>query len=452
VKNIVLLIIAVLLATFTYFFEEIGSQDRAKEKELQIALFNFNKLGPIKGFSTENISLVADKTLYRDRESGQLISQKIMNQVFTILSSIKMTRIVPVEKTKGFEKNFIPSTDHSFTFHFETTDIKVVLGKQLEFSQSFYLKVISGSEEKIVVGHDSTPLKGSYMKQDFHRNTQKYTRLKNMLGLGPNFFFDKHLFPKMYYSKGRLNWKSIKIDNFRNRLFSIDLSSYSITPRPLPGVEVSKVRMSEIGKSFIEFSGNNIYLKFDKSLLKNMVSAVYLTSNSGDESWIKLYKEYNKEEGYFLLSSSNQLFSIGQKKASIFFSNMQNFWTKKLMIPKSDFNFRLKIGQKAEQILVSNKQKFVTSSKSKITKHNEFKKLISFFEKEASRVSELDNTSRVLFKNPLMSFSFMENEFDVIFRDNEVMALNKKTNVVYYYLVASDLSFSTDYNAYFKSR
>ncbi len=452
-KNLLLFCIAIGLATFTYFYEELGSVERKKERELQDSLFDSSKVGRLVGFSTKHVSLVSDKTLFRDKDSRQLIDQVRINKVFSILSGLKMTRIIPVDKIKGNEKLYIPTKDKYFVFHFENGKMKVILGKQLDFSQSFYLKIKTDENEKIVIAHDSSQFEGSYMKQDFHKNSQKYQRLFNLLGLGNSYYFDKHVFPKIFYSKGAIRLKSIDIDNIRNRHFHYDFEKRTLRPNAPKGIKLNESAILKMAKDFSHLAAESTMLEFKEEKLSNLVSTIKIKASKGLKYYLKLYKKYGQIDGYFVLTSQNKLFSLKQLKASIFFSNSQDLWNRALPFPKSQFEFKLKLdGRNSEKLTVTNTQRFITSSESLITKHSEFKKLISFFSASAARVSELEENDATLFRKSTLSFSFKGYEFDVIFKENEVLALNRRAGVVYHYLVESTLPFSTDYSTYFQRR
>jgi hypothetical protein len=453
VKNLLLLSIVGLLIVFIYFFEELGSIKSAKENELKDTLFDSSKVGKLLGFSTGKVSFISDKTLFRDKSTLQLVDQAKMNKVFSILSQLKMSTIVPADKINGQEILFIPNSSRYFTFHFQNKEVKAILGKQLDFSQSFYLKIISNGNEKIVVANDSSPLEGSYMQKDFHRNNQKYRRLHNLLGLGNSFYLDKHIFPRFFYSKGRLKWKKIIIDNFRNRKFSVDLEKGLLEPKPIVGVSVNKLALEKLANRLANMEGESSILEYKESKLKQLVSTITMIDDSDKLYWIKLYKKLGEIDGYFLLTSRNRLLSLSKLSASPLFSNMQNLWNKKIGIEKRAFDFKLSLNSnKTVLVKVNNFQSFETSSENYITRHSEFKKLISFFEGEASLITKLDKSDKVLFEKPLMSISFMGLDFDIIFKDSEVLALNKSVGVVYHYLVGENLPFSTEHNSYFKSR
>jgi hypothetical protein len=151
-KNIVLLAIAIGLATFTYYFQEVGDKKERKANELEGRVLDPEALGELKGFSLSSVEISKQGGQYLVTSNGQLADERKIESFMQLLSAIKIKRkLSKVETAKLDRQDIFPENDELMTFVFANAKVIFRLGKKLSFDRSFYMEVQQGEKRDIVM-------------------------------------------------------------------------------------------------------------------------------------------------------------------------------------------------------------------------------------------------------------------------------------------------------------
>ena len=66
---------------------------------------------------------------------------------------------------------YIPDPSMKMTFNFERGDVTFVLGKKLEYDQTFYMQVMSGDKSNIVLVKDDSPDPNIYENDEQYKKS-----------------------------------------------------------------------------------------------------------------------------------------------------------------------------------------------------------------------------------------------------------------------------------------
>lgn len=427
-KNLVLFAVLIGLGTFTYFYEELGSTQRKVTANQKVQLFDVKSLGKLKGFETKNLQINFIDDLPFAGEFKHLVSKEKLDEIFEIFSKVKIKRfITKEEKSRSDEKFYFPKDSPTLEFKFENSNVVFTLGNKLEFDQSFYMKVNDKTGENWVIAYDSSALDGAYSKHEFHRNDMKYRKIGAVFSLTNEYYYDTHIYPQIFYSNNFSVWKTMTIENIRNKKFSIDFESFTTDGESL--VSERRDMFTYFQKKIGSLSAKKLWFKSE--VLSGLLSEITLTGLQNKMLNLKLYKMKGLVEGYFLKASHSEVtFELDKKSVREFFFNAQDFKDKSIKFPKNNFNLKMKFKRQEEffvNVAISPKSfKVKPLGESKLdAQHIEFKKLIFYLSKQASRVSEFSKLDEADFQQPLLSFSFEEDTFNVIVVNNEMIIANK---------------------------
>jgi hypothetical protein len=380
-RNLILFLIAISLGTFTYFFQELGDQEKRSTLEAKNRLLDPSELGELLGFKTPNIHILKEKGIFILSTSRHAINKGSLQKFFDLLGQIKVQRILKdSEYRKEKRKDYFPNEIEKFDFSFSTGKVSFLMGKKLSFSRTFYVEVTNPQGIKTqVVAHDPSILEGVYSDHSAEVTDEKYRRLKSLLFLDSNFFMDKR--PFRFWDGKNIVIEKMDFNNRRNRSFSLNIMNRTTYPLLPDGIKVKDQSVSQISLKLRSIEGTEIFKKGNKEELKEKIGNYTVFIKNGEKYLFEVFNKFNKERGYFLsLNNDPDIYQMSKRDVEFLFYNVQDFWDLRpidKMPPVITFNKKV--------ISISDGKQFKTSHQSLKTNHHSFYKLINFLKQEASQ-------------------------------------------------------------------
>ena len=190
-RNIGLLGIAIFLGSLAYIYEELGEISKQKEKDRRGKFFTPEKWGKIVGLSTPKIKIAKKGTYYYDLKTNQKISESHLHSFLKEISTLRIQKSLQEGQIHSENRQeFFPDENQKIIFSFEKETASLLLGNKLNFAQSFYLEVTKGNKTRQIIAYDTKVAQGVYKKNNAHRHSLKYQRLKGLYELRPNDFYE----------------------------------------------------------------------------------------------------------------------------------------------------------------------------------------------------------------------------------------------------------------------
>lgn len=438
-KRIVLLaLIFAGLGYYTYQSEELGGIAKKESELKKHKMIDSENLGDLNRIKTSSFELNKEGEFFITK-SGELVDGFRLQKFLDILGRMRVRRYLgPEEYSKEKRSFFFDEEAPLLTFSFTKGEIVFRLGKKLEFDQSFYMEVTQDGLTKQLVAFDSSPNEGTYAKESFHKNPEKYLRFKTMLSLKEDFFIDTHLFQKEFRSK-KIAWSSLVIDNLRNKSFTLDLVGQNTTPNPPLGMKTKNSAINAYLQELINFSGQS-WLK--KGELEDQVASLLIERQDGSKSNIKVYKKYNTKPGsYIHLVEEDKVLVINSKSINLFFKKAEDFWDLRAIPTSRPKAMKLSFPEETEiDVEFSYAKAFSAFSPSKLAGEAinlAFKNLVDLFSVEADQISSIAEEEELLQSSFIVNWEgnkLLEGrEFHVILKEREVILANKKLGYKLHY-------------------
>lgn len=338
-KNLIFLGILSLLLTFTYFFQEKRDRDFYQSREnlantLQEGL-EFEKL---KIIQLKKTKIEKRDEIYFLPKYNYPASKDRIDDLLRRLGDMKVKRVLEESEVKKLKKeDFLRKDDPFISFTFEKNkNITFTIGKKLEFNDSFYVKLQRDNKESVVIAAIEEA-KESFIGNEDEYQRYQYDELISLIRKKESFYLRHEvLLPSVEISM----ISSIQIEGNHNRPFKVDFKENQTTPRPYGGGAYEKEAFTSFLKELGNFSANELIFKAKHKDLKHLVSKVLLTLSNGNEITLKIFSQYQDQKGYFLSISDrdNLIFKLNQMAAKIFFTHVQDFWSKSVLSEKSLFD------------------------------------------------------------------------------------------------------------------
>ncbi|TDJ04408.1 MAG: hypothetical protein E2O68_08270 [Deltaproteobacteria bacterium] len=446
-RNIFLFLSLAGLLTFTYFFEEVGGIKEREAIRVSKALFQDGDLGEINSITFPSAKLIRKGKIFYTSEKNLPVDPEKLQKVLDVLANIQSLSILKVDPAKVKRSHFFPSETYKFSFDLGNTKISYLLGKKLDYSQDFYMEVISGGEKRIIVARDTSVTMGIYDPKKIKWDAGKFERLKNIILLSEDAYYN--LRPLKNFKGPAV---SIKVENKRNRSFSLDLKKMNSTPMVLGRLKYDELAITNYLNWLKSFESETIHLKWKAADLKQQVARIELTSKSGDSTVLLLFSQWKKKKGYFLsVSGDKNLFQLSPRKIKKFYANVQDFWFKRpLPIKKGkEIELLFKDGKKISfKIVGGNRFKVVPTRGSKNLSQKSFHKLVTFLIGQAERVSKKGD-GPYTFLNNLLSISLDDLTFTVYQEKDELLLVSEKDQTVFHYKVGRNFPIGVKTSDYF---
>jgi hypothetical protein len=345
------------------------------------------------------------------------------------------------------------------TFKFEKGEATFTLGKKLDYDQSFYMEVTKENKSEIVIVNDESPDPGMYESDEaYKRSDAKYKRLEVLFLLTNKYFYDTRVFKDFNYSQDKINFKKIIISTFRNKKFEINFENQTTIPAPPGNIRYFEDNWVSFHRFLSKLEGKSLYYPANPKLLDEVLSQFEITDRDNRSYNLQVYKKYSEENGYFLKSSlDNIIYQLRPEDAQYFFTNVQDFWQKKILPKEKEFKFKITFyNGRSEEVIVQDNELFKVmplKGNLKFTEADiralEFKRLIEFLKQEANRVDELNISPTEMLKKNILRVQFENRNLSVILDENEATIVDLDQKIMIHHYVGAKLPFSIKYDDYF---
>lgn len=322
-KNIVLTIIFFILLGIAYYTEEVYKKNIYVERQLKSQLIkNIDSLQVVK---TPNYQLSKNLDSWIMNDYNWKTNKVRIDELVNILNELHVSSELKVKD----DEEYFAQTKLSFELQLDETQETFTIGNVSHVSGAFYLKR-SSRPGVVFICYDESIYKAPYTNQ-LDLDLKKYMRLISFLKTAPNIFLESNIF----FATGMNQIHRISIDNIRNRKFELDLEKQKMTPIPPKNIGTKSLNL-ELLTLIKRISVKRVITKPAK-LLSNLRSTIEVKGNR--ELTYKLYAAYGEQFGYFLkVSDSTEITELKLEKKSLFFSNQQIFWNKKIDFKHINFS------------------------------------------------------------------------------------------------------------------
>lgn len=457
-KNLALFILLVIALAGTYIFEERSNKIKEAAEAKKNALLNSEGLGEITSIQGIKLNFERRGGFYYDKENNMRLREERLNEFFTILGGLKVKTFLNQEEVaKVGESFYIPDPSMKMTFNFDKGQMTFILGKKLDYDQTFYMQVVRDNKSQIVIVSDESPDPGVYESDDqYKRSDAKFKRLQVVFFLTNKYFYDTRVFKDFSYPEDKINFETIRISTFRNKAYSISFKDSTTKPAPPKGIEYFDENWVSFHQFLSKLEGKSIYYPANPALLDEILSQFEVVDRENRKYTLTVYKKYGEENGYFLKTSlDNIVYQLKPEDAQYFFVNVQDFWRKVIAPKEKSYNLSVTFYDgKTETVKVEDKELFkVLPTNNKYSEASiralEFKRLIEFFKMEGNHVNDLDISPTDLLKKNILRVQFDNRHLSVILEENEAIIVDLDNKVMVHHLVGEKLPFSIRYEDYF---
>ena len=457
-KNLALFIVLIIALAATYFFEEKSNRTKEAIQAKKTALLDVEALGNITAIKGVKLNFEKRGQFFHDKDNGLVLSESRLEEFFQILGGLKVKTFLNQEEVKKVGESFyIPDPTMKMTFHFEKGEVSFILGKKLEYDQSFYMEVVRDNISQMVIVSDESPDPGVYQNDDEYRKSDaKYKRLEVVFLLTNRYFYDTRVFKNFNYTAEKINFKEISIATFRNKKYSLSFEKSATIPPPPKGIKYFEENWVSFHEFLVKLQGKSLYYPADTKLLDEILSQFEVQDREGHKYTMDVYKKYGEENGYFLKTSlDNIVYQLKSEDAQYFFVNVQDFWQKSIVPKEKEFNLKIEFfNKKSEEVKILDKELFkVHPTSVKFTENMiralEFKRLIEFFKMEGNHVSEFTGSPSEILKKNILRVQFDNRNLSVILDENEAIIVDLDQKLMIHHYVGAKLPFSIKYEDYF---
>ncbi len=450
-NNLILLVFALGLGVFTYYYQELGEREERAEKEKEEEILNFNALGEVRSFHLPHVKIKFEEGKYRLDPTGEEVDPNRVNKFLEQLSYIKVKRVLTPDEIKE-RKDFITNDELKMTFSFENGSATFTLGEQLSFSRNFYLEVeknIKGEISKqLVIAFNSEVLDQVYAEEEAHRSDHQYRRFQSLYYLSKEFFRDHRIFGPWMDSQWSL--QRIYIDNNRNIGYSLLLDKKTTNPIIPDFLSLNTEEVMKFEKEFALQEAKKI-IPYDNEKLINKekrLAMVIVSSTKGSIQY-ELYKEINSElkEHYIVFPDRKLLYEISNEQANLYLGSVQKFWNLKFWEKRPD-SLRMKFNGEAFQLdIQSTDGIFKVKSDHKTPIHLEFQKLINFLGNKADYWISGEEVAQNYIKQ--FSLDWGKGEFFLMIRSGEILLYHSESKQGLVFKISGRFPFGAIESDYF---
>ena len=315
-KNLGLLALLVGLLCITYFSQEKKGILDDEKKDSYSKILDTSMYGELVELQTPFSHIKKYNDSFTNFSDGHRVDLSRVNEFLSRLSHIRATKYL-----KGVSpdqmKDFFPEDHMKMTFTFENETLEYQLGKQVNFSQDFYIALKTKSKGVVVaLANDKLPFEGMVNKKEEHRSSHKYDRVKALFSLPVNFFLDLSIFDNEELER------SIVFSNIRNESFSVDFESTTTNPPPVYPIQPSSARMSHLRNKLLSLRALNYIKNADSSKFSRKIGNI-----KTEKGVYTIYERYNNDQSYYIFNPKTNLyyqFKAGEQKVLLF--NIQSVW------------------------------------------------------------------------------------------------------------------------------
>ncbi|OFZ73367.1 MAG: hypothetical protein A2451_04495 [Bdellovibrionales bacterium RIFOXYC2_FULL_39_8] len=381
------------------------------------------------------------------------------------MSNIKVKRYFTEREIKDKSRlDYFPEDNNEILFYFESGEVAFVLGKKLDFDQTFYMEIQSRDRRQWAVAYDSSENSGPYNAEEESNNPGRYNRIKHVLNLDEGFFYDTHIFRSKLGKKIADVWSEVKLSLIDGKSFSINFNNRTTNPPVYAGIGYLGPYFTELSQKFLALKGTSMVLDFQPVELAEELASLQFKDLKGVEEELKLYTRYMKRSGLFVRAMfSNNLYEVDRPVADLFLIKVQDLWDKRLFSLNSDIGkqnifFEINFEDHAPAQLKIPFSETLTVNRidpGPPPKVENFKKLFRFLTLSmADSVTFFDKTADTTTAEAMLEktqFKMKFEDFDValIFDKGEIIIINEKYNIQLHYIVGERDIIKFAYDDYF---
>lgn len=473
-KSLLLFSIALSLGIYTYYSIEMGHKKAFDEDQARKELFDAQPFGELTGLKFDKVSIVKKDSRWVDMSSDYPVDGEKLKLILDTLGNLKVQQELMMDDlAKAGRETFFPIGSKKFSFIFQNGDVAVMIGKKLDYEQSFYVEVVlklsdSRALHKFVLAYDSTPQTQPLSEDEYRKNPFKYAKLRAMLSVREDYFHDTHLFKSPFVSNEMLdfgNWKQVDVKNIRNRNFSIFPLQNKTSPLPPLGVAYNPDEMGSSLKRILKMQAASVYFPIKKENLKDEVGELVITGKTQVIS-LRAFKKYGSLEGNFVLPSFEQsIYEISNETMKLFFMSTQDFWEKRAIksLPQGgppleendDFIFEVSFAGGADFALsVPAGDNFAVHAlkvDTMVPINNAFADLFNFLFKSGERVNRMDKDDEKEVKKIIfpLCLKYKDGKICLLFHDHEIIVYNLAKKLMFHYYVGSESPIALEKQDYF---
>ncbi len=335
--NGLLFLILVGLIFFTYQFEE---------KEFKKKLIPTDRVYPFKNTIFNKIKL---HNLELEKNNDWVIMPHKFNTNQAVYELISAFKSLSCEKVKVMTQS---------SMNFEINGEKYSLGNISPISGEFYLQTPT---ERLICLHEGKTQK--VYKDQKESYIYKYEMLKGMITADQAYFINRNIVDESF----RTQLASVKIDNVRNRWFTLDFVRKAMHP-----IAPSEIELKDLKKVFQGFLDqvqvHNIFTaENENDLQKKQANLTFNQKINWD-----LFYEFKNRQGLFIKKENDPfVYEISSGGQKVFFLNVQDFWKKKIFknmapfLTSKDIKLDIKVKNKSYQFILKDFKSFKVVNKSK---------------------------------------------------------------------------------------
>ncbi|PIK15055.1 hypothetical protein [Halobacteriovorax sp. JY17] len=422
-RNLGLLALLVGLLCITYFTQEKRSLTDQKEQDNYSKILDSSMYGDLVELQTPFSHIKKYKESFSNFSDGHKVDQKRVNEFLSRLSHIRASKYLKdISPTQM--KEFFPEDHLKMIFTFENETLEYQLGKKVGFSQDFYVGYKTKSKGVVIaIANDKLPFEGMVNKEEEHRSSHKYERVKSLFSLPANFFLDLSVFDNEELDRG------IVFSNIRNESFSIDFKSNTTNPPPIHPIETSAAKMGHLRDKLLSLRAVNYLKNVDTAKFSRKVGSI-----KTEKGIYTIYERYNKDQSYYIFNPKNNIyyqFKAGEQKLLLF--NIQSVWDLRVI---DELGAKVEISFDNGETLELEVHK-IGEEASKI-----FKLILS----PAQYINEKEDLSKA--KKWKLKLKIKSRELEVSFTDSEVIILDRILKISYHYIRYSKEPVSIDPDKY----
>lgn len=355
-KNLLLLVVLMGLASFTYYFEEEMPAQQAEIQKSENSFLKY-KEADIREITLPKFSLVQDNSKFYIKENYYPASSEIMNYFFNRLAYLNITRKFTEDEIHRLPlKKIFSKKAARVDFTFLKDKVSYLLGQKANHSDAFYVQYIHNDKKQIFLVTDESAYPAAYGKEDDVAKN-KYYSLVSLI------FFPREIFYKRsVWDKDQLDVDSVSEISFSgiHEDFSLLIENRVTKPHILTGLKYNKKKFKELEARLKKLQGHKIHpfeLSHGNALhLTNKMGTVKIKQSKA-EYWLELYQKYKGRDGLYLKTSfNNHLYELNSAQSVLFTFNVKDFWNKR-------FHFSQKVGLQPEELKLtfSPKEEFIVT-------------------------------------------------------------------------------------------
>lgn len=462
-QTVLLAAIAIGLGVFTYHFQEKGDIKKAQEEKKQYELLPHDKLGELKSFEIKRSKITKIGSSFYVGEKKEPVDNVKLDVFFQSISNMALLRKFEDKEAKELETKVFSKKDPWIKFVFDKGYLRVQIGQKQPHAHGFYVKIQSSDRNEIALAHDGSPQTEAVEPEEYRLQNRRYYRLTGLLNLGEGYFLDKHMFRGEMAKFIRAEWRNAKVENIRNRDFSISIAQKTTTPAAFGKALYNKNAFSEFEKKLKSILASEIY-PLKESNLKQKISSLTIGSSQGEFS-LKLYRKYGSLTGYFIRPSfEEKVYEVSSEVIPLFFSNAQDFWDKRVFSSnaprlkvdgegRENFSFQVKSSSEVGLFIPPGEDFKVEliGLQNNIEPNNlAFSKLFTFLFTQGEYLSEVTNKKPC--EKSVFIIKFEGNRICGNLIENTLEMINVAGSFKVHYNIGEELPFGSTFNDYFIKR